>query len=399
MKIKNKKLKFWYLFDFGLSAYPTLILTFFYATYYVNNIALNKTKGASEWGFTISLSSCLTAILLVIFLSRRKFNLKKRLSINYFSFFFLTICLGTSSLSFFDDRESQMLPLIFILISFISFEILNLFYNATLHKVAKKKYQGYASNIGWAFGYFGGLCALGIVFLLLLNNNSNFLPLTFSINLVGLFIAIWVLIFCFPLFNIMKNMNLYINPEFKIFSFFMYKKIKNFIFSYFFFNNAIISVFAFASLYASSILNFKQEEILILGVSINLSGVLGCYLFALFEKKIESKKNIFRCLVALTLLTLVLLIIEEVYFFWIISLLIGFFIGPIQASSRSYLSTNISSVNQFNNFTIYCIIGNVCSILGPFSISILIYLTDSLRLGFSLIPIYFFIGLIFLKKI
>ena len=88
MKIKNKKLKFWYLFDFGLSAYPTLILTFFYGTYYVNNIALNGTKGASEWGFTISLSSCLTAIILMVFLSRRKFNLKRRLSINYFNFFF-----------------------------------------------------------------------------------------------------------------------------------------------------------------------------------------------------------------------------------------------------------------------------------------------------------------------
>ena len=399
MKIKNKKLKFWYLFDFGLSAYPTLILTFFYATYYVNNIALNGTKGASEWGFTISLSSFLTAIILMVFLSRRKFNLKKRLSINYFNFFFIAICLSISSLYFFDDREYQILPLVVILISFISFEILNLFYNATLHKVAKKKYQGYASNIGWAFGYFGGLCALGIIFLLLLNNKFNFLPLIFSINLVGPFIAFWVLLFCFPLLKIMKNENLNINAEFKIFNFFMHKKIKTFIFSYFFFNNAIISVFAFASLYASSILNFKQEEILILGVSINLFGVLGCYIFALFEKKIASKENICRCLVALTLLTLVLLIIEEVHFFWIISLLIGFFIGPIQASSRSYLSTNISSVNQFNNFSIYCIIGNTCSILGPFSISILIYLTDSLRLGFSLIPFYFFIGLVFLKKI
>ena len=88
MKIKDKKLKFWYLFDFGLSAYPTLILTFFYATYYVNNIALNETKGASEWGFIISLSSFLTAIILMVFLSRRKFNLKKSLSINYFNFFF-----------------------------------------------------------------------------------------------------------------------------------------------------------------------------------------------------------------------------------------------------------------------------------------------------------------------
>ena len=399
MKIKNKELKFWYLFDFGLSAYPTLILTFFYATFYVNNIAINEIKGASEWGFTISLSSLFTAIILMTFLNNRIFNLKKKISINYFFFFFYTICLSVSMLFFFDSKEYQILPLLFILISFISFEILNLFYNVTLHMVAKKKYQGSASNIGWAFGYFGGLCALGTVFLMLLNNNLNLLPFIFSINFVGPFIAIWVILFCFPLLNIMKNKYLQISEDLKIFSFFLNKKIKNFIFSYFFFNNAIISVFAFASLYASSIYGLKQEKILILGVLINLSGVLGCSLFALFEKKIKSEKNIYKCLVALTLLTLALLIIEKVSFFWIISLLIGFFIGPIQASSRSFLSTNISSVNQFSNFSIYCVIGNICSILGPFSIGILIHLTDSLRLGFLLIPIYFFIGLIFLKKI
>ena len=105
------------------------------------------------------------------------------------------------------------------------------------------------------------------------------------------------------------------------------------------------------------------------------------------------------CLVALTLLTLIVLMIEKVGFFWVVSILIGFFIGPIQASSRSFLSTNILSVNQFNNFTIYCVIGNMCSILGPFSISVLIHFTDSLKIGFALIPIYFFIGLIFLRKI
>ncbi len=399
MKIKHKKLKIWYLFDFGLSVYPTLILTFFYAAFYVNNIAINEIRGASEWGVTISLSSFLTAVFLLTFLSMSKFRLKKKFSVNYFNFFLLTICLSVSMLYFFDDKEYQIFPLLFILISYISFEILNLFYNAILHKVAKKKYQGYASNIGWAFGYFGGLCAIGVVFLLLMNNSYNFIPFIFSINFVGPFIAIWMTLFCFPFLNLMKNESLKINNNLKILSLLFDKKLKNFIFLFFFFNNGIISVFAFASLYASYILGFKQEDILILGVVINLSGVIGCLMFASLEKKNHSEKNIHKCLVALTLLTLIVLMIEKVGFFWVVSILIGFFIGPIQASSRSFLSTNILSVNQFNNFTIYCVIGNMCSILGPFSISVLIHFTDSLKIGFALIPIYFFIGLIFLRKI
>ena len=93
-------------------------------------------------------------------------------------------------------------------------------------------------------------------------------------------------------------------------------------------------------------------------------------------------------------LTIALLANENKATFWIIAILIGFFIGPIQASSRAYFSLHLISKLQLSAFAFYSILGNACSILGPLLIGIFIRQTGSLKLALTVIPIFFFIGFV-----
>ena len=68
------------------------------------------------------------------------------------------------SLFFFGKGSNQFLPLLIIVVSLISFEVVNLFYNLSLHKVSNKNEEGLISNLGWGFGYLGGLISFLIVF-------------------------------------------------------------------------------------------------------------------------------------------------------------------------------------------------------------------------------------------
>ena len=58
----------------------------------------------------------------------------------------------TFGLFFFDKGSNQFLPLLFIVISFVSFEIVNLFYNLSLSKIRKKilqeHYQTWVGHLG-----------------------------------------------------------------------------------------------------------------------------------------------------------------------------------------------------------------------------------------------------------
>ena len=64
--LNSKKIRSWCLFDFGISSYPTLILTFFYGAFYAKTISSNSNVGTSLWGFALSAASILCFLWYVI---------------------------------------------------------------------------------------------------------------------------------------------------------------------------------------------------------------------------------------------------------------------------------------------------------------------------------------------
>ena len=396
--LNSKKVRSWCLFDFGISSYPTLILTFFYGAFYAKTISSDPNVGTSLWGFALSAASILCFLLLsFILISGRNFF--RNIKIGFFKFFFYLMIFFTFGLFFFDKGSNQFLPLFFIVISFVSFEIVNLFYNLSLSKIRKKNTTGALSNLGWAFGYLGGLASLFLVFMLLKFSDESFKIFNIKVFLlIGPFVAIWSALYGFSLFNVMKEVHFKSPNILELIKNVRSRGISNFLISYFFFNNAVVSIFAFASMIAAFIFGLSESEILFLGVSINFFGIIGCLVIGSVEDKMGSLNAVKICISGLLILTLILYFTESYYSFWVIALLVGFFIGPIQASSRSFLVQKINAQNQMAAFSLYSMFGNLCSILGPFLVGLTIQLTDSIRFGIIVIPIFLFLSLIpFLK--
>ncbi len=391
----SKKVRSWCLFDFGISSYPTLILTFFYGAFYAKKIAKNPTLGTSLWGFALSSASVLCFLLLSFILIRGKYLFKK-INIGFFKFFFYVMILFTFCLVLFEEGSNHIVPLIFIVISYISFEIVTLFYNISLFKIRSKNNVGALSNLGWASGYLGGLISLFLVYLLLnYTVNQDYRIFNVSVFIfIGPFVAVWVAFFGLSLFKDLEKTYFTTPDIFKLVKNLKSEGLSRFLISYFFFNNAVISIFAFASMISAFLFGLSESEILFLGVFINLFGIFGCLSFGKFEDKIGSLTTLKICILSLLILTLSLFIIEDHFGFWIIALAIGFFIGPIQASSRSFLVKKIRSTNQMSAFTLYSMFGNLCSILGPFLVGLTIDLSNSIRLGVLIIPIFFFLSLV-----
>ena len=392
---KSKKVFSWCFFDFGISSYPTLILTFFYGAFYAKAIAKNPTIGTAYWGFSISLASILSFLLLSFFLIQSRFYFQY-ISTSFFKMFFYALLVSVSALFFFDSDSSTYYPLIFVISSFIAFEFVNLFYNISLQKVAPKNNEGIVSNLGWATGYFGGLMALMFVyFFIKYTENSDYQFFNISVfHLIGPFVATWSFIFCLSHFKNYKSEKFAIPDIFKLTKSLKNQKIRFFLLSFFFLNNGIVCIFSFASMFAAFIFGLSESEIIFLGIFINLSGIIGCLSFGFIEKKFNSMEIVKLCIGALLILTSILFFTEAVSFFWLIALAIGFFIGPIQASSRAFLAENLKENDQLTIFSFYSIIGNICAVLGPFVIGIVVDINESIRTGMLIIPLFFFLSLI-----
>ena len=145
---------------------------------------------------------------------------------------------------------------------------------------------------------------------------------------------------------------------------------------------------------ASFLFGFSEKQILKLGIFINLFGIIGCLSLGKIEDKVGSEKIVLTCIVFLLLITFTLYFINDTKIFWLLSLMIGFFIGPIQAASRSVLAKKLKSENQLSAFCVYSMFGNICSILGPFLVSLVISISSDIRQGLLVIPLFFVISLL-----
>ena len=295
---------------------------------------------------------------------------------------------------FFKDGSNTILPLFFVSIGFIAFEILNFFYNISLSKVSNSRNIGFISNLGWAFGYLGGLISLGIVLLFIKVFNGDIV-----LSWIGPFVGIWTYFFCRK--HLINSIKVAFFPStFKKFlKDILSKKIGNFVVSFFFFQNAIVCTFIFSGIYASQQLGFSEAQILLLGVSVNFFGIIGCLVLGILEKQLKSKNTIKVSLFALIILSSFLLSFSNVIIFWITALFIGFFVGPLQASSRAFLSRGINYKEQYSGFAFYSALGNFCSIIGPFFISKALIFSNSLNLSLYLIPVYYFLGYILFFRV
>ena len=399
---QKKQIISWSLYDFANQPYTTLIITFIYSAFFVNYIAGDEQQGTFLWANAISITAITVAFISPI-LGAFADNTGYRKS---FLVFFTLICCLFTSLLYFPDKGDIFLALTFVVISNISFEMGTVFCNSYLNDLSSKKNIGKISGNAWGLGFVGGLLALLVSFLLFDVNNSS------EVKQVNLFVAAWFLIFSLPTFFFLKDSKRQkINKEnisssfnsilqtFKEIS--KYTIIVRFLIARLFYNDGLITIFALGGIYAIGTLNFTMQEVLILGIVLNVFAALGSFVFGLIEDRIGVRKVINLSLVVLVISTFLAFIspwtIYPKIFFWTSGVLLGTMVGPNQSCSRSYMAQIIPEDKKNEFFGFYAFTGKATSFLGPLMFGFLTKIYSQ-QIGLLSVLVFFIIGLIIFNK-
>ena len=179
-----------------------------------------------------------------------------------------------------------------------------------------------------------------------------------------------------------------------------YKNIVRFLLARLVYNDAVITIIAFGGIYAKEVFGFAFDEIFLFGIVLNIAAGLGAFLFGFIDDRIGGKNTIqltnlgfiIACLIALIAPIATFSFISGKTLFWISGILIGIFLGPNQAASRS-LMARITPKNKENEFFgFYAFSGKATAFLGPLLFSIIVGLTNNLMAGVALITLFFIIG-------
>jgi UMF1 family MFS transporter len=93
-----------------------------------------------------------------------------------------------------------------------------------------------------------------------------------------------------------------------------------------------------------------------------------------------------------------ILLVKSPALFWVCGLLLGVFVGPVQAASRSYLARLAPEPLENQLFGLYALSGKATAFLGPLSVGWVTAWTGSQRLGMSTILVFLTVGFILMLR-
>lgn len=403
-KLKNKKeVISWSLYDFANQPFTTIIVTFVYGAFFTSVIASDEKTGTLLWASSIAITAVVVSLLSPILgaLADRGGYRK------FFLISFTWICAIFSILLYFPKAGDVYFALSLFIVANIAFEMGSVFCNSYLPDLSERKNIGKISGFAWGLGFVGGLSALFLSLMLFPNLDSE------GIRSINILVGVWFLIFSIPTFLFIKDRKSeklkkhHITDSFKSIKntfkeVVKYKIILQFLIARLFFNDGLVTIFALGGIYAVDTLDFTFDEVMMLGIVLNISAGIGSFVFGYLEDKIGVKKVINISLLVLIGATLIAYLAPETnspkQMFWVAGVFIGLMVGPNQSCSRSLMAQLTPKEKQNEFFGFFALTGKATSFLGPLLFGF-ITLKYSQQIALWVVIVFFIIGLFLFNRI
>ncbi len=418
----------WSMYDFANQPFTTLVVTFIYGTFFTKVIAENEIIGTALWSRGITITGIFVAILSPIMGAIADRGGYRKL----FLILWTWVSVIGSFMLYFVLPGQVGLALVWFVLGNIGFEMGGVFCNAYLPDIAPKEKIGRVSGYGWSFGYVGGLLALALAWLFLINPDTPVFGFTTdlgeNIRATNLMVAVWFAVFSIPTFifvregkhskrekgRIMSSSFCQLKTTFKEIR--KYNQLVKFLLARLFYNDGLITIFAFGGIYAAGTFGFTFNEIFIFGIVLNLTAGIGAFTLGFVDDVLGGKRTIqlsnygliIACIIAVVvpnrdLFTTQLLGAELLVtgkgMFWLAGIMIGIFSGPNQSASRSLMARFIPKDKENEFFGFFAFSGKATAFMGPFLLGLCTELFGSQRFGVGVVAIFLIAGAILLNRV
>ncbi|MEN9975417.1 MAG: hypothetical protein RLZZ282_1423 [Verrucomicrobiota bacterium] len=339
--VKKREILGWCCFDFANSAFTTVIITVVYAVYFQNVVANGGRSAPAWWG------GALAASQLVVILISPWIGAMADVRANKKSWLMITamMCsLATASLYGAGPGDIG-LALTLVVVANIAFALSENLCAGFLPEISTPATAGRISSYGWSFGYFGGLASL-LLALGVIKSGAGRVPWTFvmtggffllaslpTLILLGERAQPKVLPTGQSLMAAAWASNWRLLHELP-----RHRTLAIFFVALTFFTAGLVSVVAFASVYASEVLQMHQEEIIVLFVVLQVAGVVGAFGFGFLHDRAGAKPALVISLALWIIVCLWAAFCQTKIEFYLIGVLAGIGMGSLQSAGRAVVS-------------------------------------------------------------
>lgn len=417
MQLNDKRtINGWAYFDWANSAYYLVISTAIFPIYFssVTNETISLFGGTISntalYSFSVSAAYILIAFLspllsgIADYTGRRMYFLKT---------FTLIGAIGCIALFFFHSPQTMWIGTAAFIMGTIGAAGGLVFYDSYLPIIASEDQYDRVSAKGYSYGYIGSVLLL-IVCLVMIQKPEWFhitnptLPSRISFVLVGL----WWIGFSQITFSRLPADKPIPHPG-KLFAkgwnelmvvwqiIKQDKNIKRFLASYFFYIAGVHTVIYLATLFADRELGFKDSELILTILLLQLVAVPGALFFAFVSRRKGNKFSLLIQLVIWMTICVGAYATTEKWHFFSIAGLVGLVLGGIQALSRSTYAKLLEDRKEdpTSFFSFLDVLSKIAIVSGTFIFGLINSITGNMRYSVLTLALFFIIGFFILTTV
>ena len=369
-KTINREHRAWYLYDFGNSAYASVVLLAIYSAYFKNGV-VGGAEGSRLWGVSVGIAMLVVAIISPMLGAIADFSASKK----KFLFIFSAFTWVFTALLFFVEKGDILTGMLFFILAEIGYRSGQVFYNSLLPEIAAPDEIGRVSGNGWAIGSLGGIVALFILLPPIVIFKETTLPVRLAFPFTALFFAIATI----PAYRWIKErasaQALPIGETYLTIGFTRiartfrsvrrFKEFIKFMIAFLIYNDGILMTLNFAAIIGAVLYGMDQTQLIIFMIIVQVTSVIGAYSFAVIGEKVGYKRSLIYSILGMAAAIIWMIFNQTLTGFFIIGALAGFALTGVQSISRTMVGMFAPKGQSAEFFGFFSVIGRTSSFIGP----------------------------------
>ena len=408
--VRKREVFGWAMYDFANSGYTTVVITAVFAAYFVGGIARNADWATFAWTAALSISY---AIVMLTMPSLGAYADLKAAKKKLLMLVTAGCVLSTAALAF-AGPGSVAFAMVLIIVS-------NTFYSwgesltaSFLPELARGESLGKVSGWGWAFGYFGGMLALGICLGYVLWAQANkisadqFVPVTMLVTAV-IYGAASLVTFRLLQERAQPNPSALKEGGFKASlqqlaqTFRQARRYRDFMWLLacaVFYQGGVAVAITLAAIYAEQVIGFAKQETMVLIFVLNLAAAGGAFAWGYLQDRIGHKIALGSTLVGWILTCVIAALSQTKGQFWWAATIAGLCMGSSQSAGRAMAGMFAPQRQLAEFYGLWTFAIRLASIIGPLSYGAITWSTGgNQRLAILSTAVLFVVGLVLLLKV
>jgi UMF1 family MFS transporter len=408
--VRKREVFGWAMYDFANSGYTTVVITAVFAAYFVGGIAGKAEWATFAWTLALSISYALVMLTMPSLGAYADLRAaKKRLLMIVTA----GCVVSTAALSF-AGPGSVALAMALIIVSNTFFVYGESLTAAFLPELARPDALGKVSGWGWAFGYFGGMLALGICLGYVIwaqgqgIKAEQFVPVTMLITAV-IYGSASLVTFRFLRERAVPNPQALREGGFAASlaqlrrTFAQARQYRDFMWLLacaVFYQGGVAVAIALAAIYAESVIGFQQQETMVLIFVLNLAAAGGAFAWGYLQDRVGHKLALGSTLVGWVATCLIAALSSTKGQFWWAAAIAGLCMGSSQSAGRALAGVFAPARQLAEFYGLWTFAIRLASIIGPLSYGAITWMTGgNQRLAIMSTAVLFVVGLVLLLKV